>query len=238
MIKLFKQILIKISKGIYYLIPAEFQIRSSKRILKNEVDKLIAQETISHFYEHFKKSTIINEPWKLRKYAIENSLSNDKDKQYFYLELGTYKGETANFFSKFLNKLYCFDSFEGLREDWLGTGASKGTFNLNKKIPRLNSNIECVVGWVEDTLEEFLKRKSPKINFVHVDLDNYSSVKFSLEKLKPYLVKNSIILFDEYYNYTGWERGEYKAFKEIFSDNEFQYKAFNLESKQCVIQII
>ena len=43
-------------------------------------------------------------------------------------------------------KIYGFDSFEGLKEDWVGTSVPKGTFNLNKKIERLNiSNSAAVV---------------------------------------------------------------------------------------------
>ena len=40
-----------------------------------------------------------------------------------------------------------------------------------------------------------------------MDMDTYNPTKFTLEKLKPYLVKNAIILFDELYNYPGWKMG-------------------------------
>ena len=71
-------------------------------------------------------------------------------------------------------------------------------------------------------------------------MDTYGPTKYTLEKVKPYLVSNAIIIFDEYYNYIGWEEGEYKAFKEVFKDDEYEYKAFsieNLDGAQCVIQI-
>ena len=68
-------------------------------------------------------------------------------------------------------------------------------------------------------------------------MDTYSSTKFALEKLKPYLVKDAIIIFDELYNYIGWEHGEYKALKEIFKEEEFEYKAFMINSEQSVIQV-
>ena len=58
-----------------------------------------------------------------------------------------------------------------------------------------------------------------------------------IEKIKPYLVKNSIIIFDELYNYYGWKQGEFKALIEVFNEDEFVFKAFNLSGKQCVIQI-
>lgn len=119
----------------------------------------------------------------------------------------------------------------------MGTDSTINSFNLDKKIPKLNSNIELIVGWVEDTLEDFLKKHNPKINFVHLDLDTYNSIKYTLEKIKPYLVKNSILIFDELYNYYGWKNGEYKALVEIFGENEFEYKAFLINGERVVIEI-
>ena len=174
----------------------------------------------------------------IRTYAIEKSLLNDKEKNKFYLELGIYKGNSANFFSKYVKKLYAFDSFEGLREDWVGGDLGKGRFNLNKKIPKFNSNIEPIVGFVQDTLDDFLKKHNPKINFVHLDMDTYPSTKYALERLKPFFNKDAIIIFDELYNYHGWKNGgEYKALKEVFKDDEYIFKAFNVLGGQVVIQI-
>ena len=223
-----------IYRAINFIIPSEIKPKSKLEI---KLEENLADETFRHFKEHFKKSVIFNDVLKIREYAITTSLLNDKNKEYYYLEFGVFKGESANYFSKFVKKFYCFDGFEGLKEDWMGTDAPKGTFNLNKKIPKLNSNIEPVVGWVEDTLDDFLKKHNPKINFVHLDMDTYNSTKFTLEKLKPYLVKNAIILFDELYNYVGWENGEYKALNEVFKEDEFDYKAFTLHTDKGAIQI-
>ena len=68
-------------------------------------------------------------------------------------------------------------------------------------------------------------------------MDTYSSTLFVLKKIKKYLINNSIILFDELYNYPGYEEGEFKALKEVFQESEFEYKAFNLKSKQVAIKI-
>ena len=168
---------------------------------------------------------------------IKTSLLNDKNKDYYYLEFGVFKGSSTNFFSKYVNKLYVFDSFEGLKEGWIGTSNIKGSFNLDKKIPKLSSNVEPIIGWVENTLEDFLKKHNPKINFVHLDLDTYNPTKYTLEKLKPYLVKNTIIIFDELYNFVGWEYGEHKALKEVFNEDEFEYIGFNIKGAQVVIKI-
>jgi hypothetical protein len=153
------------------------------------------------------------------------------------LEFGVWKGHTANFFSKFAHKLYAFDSFEGLSEDWAGTDMAQGTFSLNGKPPKLNSNIEPVIGWVDDTLDDFLKKHNPKINFVHLDMDTYTPTKYTLEKIKPYLVKGAVIVFDELYQFTGWEEGEYKALYEVFNEDEFSYLAFNINGVNASIQI-
>ena len=241
--KIFK-ILTKISrfnyliyKIILLITPREFRKSefNSKLVLK--INDNLVDETFNHFKDKIKTSLLTYGAMESRQYSIQTSLLNDKKKEFFYLEFGVFKGTSANFFSQYVKKLYCFHSFEGLREDWVGKSQLKGHFNLNKKIPKLNSNVEPVVGWVEDTLEHFLKKHNPKINFVHMDMDTYSPTRFTLEKIKPYLVKNAIIHFDELYNYIGWENGEYKALKEIFNENEFEYKMFNIQGKQCAIQI-
>ena len=217
------------------MLPEEMrQTFSIETILKENT----ARENYEHFKEIFKTTVLYRDVWEIRKYAIENAISNDKQQEGFYLEFGVWKGWSTNFFSKYVKKLYAFDSFEGLREDWGGSKFGKGHFNLNKQIPRLNSNIEPIVGFVEDTLDDFLKKHNPKINFVHFDMDTYPSTKYALERLKPFFNKDSIIIFDELYNYHGWKNGgEYKALKEIFKDDEYIFKAFNVLGREVVIQI-
>ena len=237
-----KKILNKISRIIFWTTPFEFREMSKENTnyvkLEAKIADNLAEETFKNFKEHLKKSMLFKDIWKIRDYAIKNSLQNNTNNEYYYLEFGVYKGSTTNFFSKFVKKMYVFDSFKGLKEDWMGTLKPKGCFNLNGKPPKLNSNVEPIVGWVEDTLDDFLKKHNPKIKFVHMDIDTYNSTKFVLEKIKPYIVKNAIIIFDELYNYIGWEDGEYKALSEVFKETEFQYKAFSIDGKQSVIEII
>ena len=229
-------ILKKISSAIYLLIPEDFK-KGPNKLLKLKLHEDLANETLNHFKEHLKNSLIFEDVKEIREYAIKTALLNDEKKEYYYLEFGVFKGRSTNYFSKFVNKIYCFDSFEGLKEDYVGRHFPRGSFNLNKKIPKLNPNAEPIVGWVEDTLDNFLKKHNPKINFVHMDMDTYNPTKFTLEKLKPYLVKNAIILFDELYNYPGWRNGEYKALMEVFKEDEFKYRAFVINSVRCAIQI-
>jgi hypothetical protein len=216
------------------MIPIEYK---SKLTLQTRINDNLVEETFDNFKEHFKKSLIFDDTSEVREYAVKTAVSNDKNNEFYNLEFGVYQGTSANYFSKYVKKLYAFDSFQGLKEDWLGTSQRKGSVDLNKKVPKLNSNVEPIVGWVENTLEDFLEKHNPKINFVHLDMDTYSPTKFTLERIKPFLVKDAIILFDELYNYVGWQHGEYKALKEVFKDDEFEYKAFALNSVRCCIQI-
>ena len=234
--KIFKYIFHLISRCIYLLIPIEIRDFNKKNI-----DRLINENTKNECYEHFKeifKSTILFKNFEAtREYAIKNAISNDKQKELIYLEFGVYKGVSTNFFSKYVKKLYAFDSFEGLSEDWGGSKFGKGHFNLNKQIPKLNSNIEPIVGFVQDTLDDFLKKHNPTINFVHLDMDTYPATIYALERLKPFFNKDAIIIFDELYDYPGWKDGEYKALKEVFKDDEYIFKAFNTLGTEVVIQI-
>jgi len=205
--------------------------------------EMYVEEEIKKCYEtfkpHFQKSFFFRHKYEdYLKFIIERTKENDEFNKKFYLEFGVWKGNSINFFSKYVNTIYGFDSFQGLREDWLGTPVPKGTFNLNTKLPKLNKNVIPVVGWVQDTLVPFLEKHKPEINFVHMDMDTYETTKFVLTKIKPYIVKNCIIAFDEFYNYAGWEVGEYKALKETFNDNEYRYVCFLRNNLQAAIQII
>ena len=236
--KIIKKILKKLSRVVFHLIPHElhlfFKIRTIDVYTHYRENEIL--ECSNHFKKHLQNAIVMPSSI-VRKYAIEKSLLNDKEKNKFYLEFGVFKGDSANFFSEYVNKLYAFDSFEGLREDWVGTGNSKGHFNLDKKIPKLNKNIEPIVGFIQDTLEDFLKKHNPKINFAHMDMDTYESTKYALEKLKPYLIKDSIILFDELYNFPGWRNGEYKALQETFDESEYKFRAFAAHGIKVVIQL-
>ena len=203
---------------------------------------LYKDEQIKNCYEHFKKylkTSVILPSEKIRLHALELAKENDNNPNYFYIEFGVFSGTSINFFSKNLNKeIYGFDSFEGLKEDWVGTSVTKGTFDLKKKIPKLESNVVPIAGWIQDTLPTFLNEKNPKINFVHMDVDTYESSKFVLEKIKPNLVKGAIILFDELYNFEGWDVGEYKALTEVFREDEYKFVSFSIDTSQAAIKIL
>ena len=237
--KIKKKILRKLSRIIFHLIPQElhmfFKIEEKEKVY-NYYKKKEILECFNHF-EKYLPNALHLDNFNITTYAIEKSLLNDKEKNKFYLEFGVFKGTSTNLFADYVKTIYGFDSFEGLREDWAGSILAKGHFNLNKKIPELKSNVVPVVGWIQDTLEDFLNQHNPKINFVHVDVDTYETSLYILKSIKPYLDKNAIILFDELYNFPGWRNGEYKALQETFNENEYKFRAFSISGMEVVIQL-
>lgn len=102
----------------------------------------------------------------------------------------------------------------------------------------MKKNVTIHKGLVQETLNDFLKKENPKICFVHMDLDTYESSKFVLENIKPYMLNNSVILFDELYNYSGWKNGEHMALTETFEEDSYEYIAFSKTGKRACIKCI
>ena len=189
-----------------------------------------------------KSSSIFLKDEDIRKYSIFKAFKNKNEIDSLFLEFGVYKGTSINLFAKFLSQhgleMHGFDSFEGLEEEWITSEYHPiGTFSLDQKVPKVLKNVKLVQGKVQNTLENFLDiNKNNKIIFVHMDLDTYTPTKFTLTKIKPFLQKGTIILFDQFYGFPNWEINEYKAFTEVFKENEYKHVAFC--SRQVAIEIL
>ncbi len=200
----------------------------------------ISQESYDFFKEEFKNSFIFSDDDSIRKFAISSAIDNYKKGELF-LEFGVFKGYSINLFAKNLKKIECniygFDSFRGLKENWITDKFNPiGTFDLHNKKPKVESNVHLIDGWVEDTLENFLNNHKNKISFIHLDLDTYKSTSFVLSKIKKHLKSGAIILFDEFYGFSNWEKYEHKAFKENFNNSEYKYIAFS--NRQACVKIV
>lgn len=153
------------------------------------------------------------------------------------LEFGVFNGTTIQQIRNIVkNEVFGFDSFEGLPEDWEGTICHKGFFTTNGNVP----NIPGVVfykGWFENTITEYLKI-AKEINLLHIDCDLYSSTKTVLYNLNKFIVKNTIICFDEwvYCKSDGklYADHEQKCFYEWVEENnrEFEFIDF-LDQTPC-----
>ena len=139
-----------------------------------------------------------------------------------WLEFGVASGKTINYISQFTqDKVYGFDSFEGLPEKWRD-GFDKGAFSMSGQLPKVNHNVELIKGWFNETLVGFITKHNKKVSFIHMDADLYSSTKYILNVLKPYIDTDCIIVFDELVNYDGFDSdtGELKALYEFITENK------------------
>lgn len=155
-----------------------------------------------------------------------------------YCEFGVYSGRTINFLASLTqNKIYGFDSFEGLPETWRD-GFKKGHFALNN-LPTVKDNVILLKGWFDQTLPLFLKEHDEPLAFLHIDCDLYSSTKTIFDLCKNHICAGTIIVFDEFFNYPNWQQGEFKAFNEFVEQNaiQFEYIGYCRYHEQVAIKI-
>jgi hypothetical protein len=57
---------------------------------------------------------------------------------------------------------------------------------------------------------------------------------------KDRIKKETVVVFDEFFNYPGWQDGEYKAFNEFICENKLEYKyiGYNKYSEQVAVKIL
>ena len=128
-------------------------------------------------------------------------------------EFGVATGRTINHIARLLPHriIHGFDSFEGLPEDW--TSRMPRGFFKRDAVPPVRRNVELHVGWFDATLPEFRHGNTP-LQLLHIDSDLYSSAVTILNTLKENIVPGTVIIFDEYINYPGWELDEFRAWQE------------------------
>jgi Methyltransferase domain len=154
------------------------------------------------------------------------------------LEFGVYQGRTLKVIAEARRQrqVFGFDSFQGLPEDWR-SNIPAGTF-ATRQLPDV-VGAELVVGWFDDTVADFLVDHSGPVAFLHLDADLYSSTATVLEQVSPQLETGSVIVFDEYFNYPGWEQHEHRAWREFVAKSgiRFEYVAYTCNNEQVVVVV-
>ena len=158
-----------------------------------------------------------------------------------FLEFGVFSGRTISHIARINphRKIHGFDSFQGLPEAWRH-GFPQGAF-ARRELPHVPDNVELVAGWFDHTLPAFCdSHQGEALAFLHVDCDLYSSTQTIFAQLKSFILPGTIILFDEYFNYPGWEQHEIKAFKEFCESRSIRYRYIGLvpHHQQVAIRII
>jgi hypothetical protein len=156
-----------------------------------------------------------------------------------YLEFGVYSGSTLRVIAEKAPAgcAYGFDSFEGLPETWR-PGYETGTFATGD-LPDV-PGAELVVGWFDDTLPGFLEEHPEPVAFLHVDADLYSAARTVLVALAPRMRAGTVVLFDEYFNFPGWEEHEHRAWTQFVADTglEFEYLGHTANDEQVAVRLL
>ena len=158
-------------------------------------------------------------------HLLAESLKYLQIKDGLCLEFGVYKGGTISQMAKARPELtfYGFDSFEGLTEAWIFR--RERAFANMQGLPPVPGNVNLVKGYFDETLPGFVEQHSQPLALLHVDSDLYSSAVTIFQLLADRIVEGTVIVFDEYFNYHGWQQGEHLAWMELQQriDIEFEY---------------
>jgi hypothetical protein len=202
-------------------------------------DSQQATEIVNHF---FVDAVQLYSDADVLRYASDHVTLNG-----LFIELGVCTGKTINYIAA-LNShqtIYGFDSFEGLPEDWMRADQiiRKGTFAFKDPeiLPPVLHNVTLIKGLFAYALNDFIQKIEPlePIAFIHVDCDIYSSTMTALDILKERIVPGTVIVFDEFYNYPGYENHEYKAFQEFLAERNLSarclaYNAYHEQAAFCI----
>jgi hypothetical protein len=159
------------------------------------------------------------------RYALfRNITAQIKDRSGLVCEFGVAGGKSINSIAKLLPQhvINGFDSFAGLPEDWRD-GVPAGAFK-QESIPEVAHNVRLFPGLFEETLPPFLAENGDLALFLHIDCDLYSSTKTVFDLFGDRIVAGTVLCFDEFFNYPGWQNGEFKAFMEFAEARNLQYE--------------
>lgn len=194
-------------------------------------------ESAAYAQKNMLKATVVNKRLDLIDIAISSAKLDG-----FVVEVGVFKGESLNYFAKKLpaQTIYGFDTFEGLPDIWR-TGRPAGSYNSGD-IDWLTFEKNCKLykGLCADTLPGFKQEELGNAKLIHIDCDLYQGAKDTLTILNDRIVRGTVILFDEYFNYPDWQLHEFKAFQEFISETgkKYDYLAFNQRAEGVAVIIL
>lgn len=197
-------------------------------------DLRVTDETAAFVFEHMPKAAVFWHPHDTLRFALGEIKGPG-----LALEFGVATGTTLAIIADAVagdRAVFGFDSFNGLPETWR-TGFEAGEFA--QQPPQEIPGATLVMGLFEDSLPPFLAEHDEPIAFVHVDADLYSSTRMVLDLVGHRLAPDTVLLFDEFFNYPGWQRHEYRAFNEFIasSGRTFEYLGYTGNNEQVAIRL-
>jgi hypothetical protein len=156
-----------------------------------------------------------------------------------FLEFGVYSGGTIRHIARRKPNvtIHGFDSFEGLPEAWGGFSLGRSAFSRQGQLPRVPGNVILHKGWFNETIPPWCVSSTGPVRFLHVDCDLYSSTVDIFAALRDRIQAGTIILFDEYFNYPGWERHEFKAWQEFVAAHAVDYEYVGYARQQALVRV-
>ena len=133
-------------------------------------------------------------------------------------------------------EVFGFGMSSGLPEDWR-PGFPKGSF-AQDGLPEVRG-ATIVDGPYEQTLAAWQAEHPGPIALLHLDTTIHSSTSTVLDMLADHLATGTIIVLDEYFNYPGWQDGEFKAWAEFVerSGIGFRYEGYTFDNEQVVVSV-
>ena len=200
------------------------------------VAQRLAAETSAHYMtQHMRQARNFATDYDLHQWIV-SEIDCDLAQEGLFLEFGVATGRTINHWARLLPQrvIHGFDGFQGLPEHW-SWRMRQGHFG--QALPRVRENVRLVVGWFNQTLEQFLQEHAGAVAFLHIDCDLYSSTHYVLAQLAPRLREGTVIVFDEYFNFPGWQEDEFRAWQEFAAHNHIQYEYLGFVSRHQQVAI-
>jgi len=233
MVKFFRNLVRSFAKDIAHG-EAAFTLSRPELVLRAELQRRAMMEAADFVKEQMPQALFCED----RMAHLEYALSQRKPGP--IVEFGVYKATSTNFIAQQCPDItvYGFDSFEGLPEHWAGSRFSRNNYNRQGRLPKVANNVELVVGLFQDTLPGFLKKVPGPFAVVHVDCDIYSSANYVLTELAGRMADGCVLIFDEFFNYHGYQLHEFKAFQEFLARTKLKPDYLAYSGQQVSVRLV
>jgi hypothetical protein len=97
-------------------------------------------------------------------------------------------------------------------------------------------NVTLVKGTFEETVPQFLAAWRGSAAIVHIDCTLYNSTMACLPHVLPRCQKGTILIFDEYYNYSDFTQHEWRAWRELRDSYKITAPCIGYDSRRVAFQ--
>ena len=216
-------------------------IRNPPQGVFHLINQHALQDSAQYALNNFSKAMQFDARTELWSYCLNRIPQLQTAEGGIIAEFGVWKGESINFFARNCPnaKVFGFDSFEGLEEDWYGYRLQKGFFTTNGQLPKVEENVNLIKGWFEETLPKFCRDLGQEqIQLLHMDADTYKPTAYVLRSLIKNLGKGTIVIFDEYFGYSNFRLHEFKAWQELVNSEGLKCRYIGYTEMQVAIEIL